>query len=196
MQPVANHVLIDALEQSVESHLQQAVRVFQNMDEDALQRPSPAGGWSIAQCLWHLNSYGQYYLPRIGAALEQAPENGNGVEHFKSGRLGNYFTRMMEPGKSKYKVNKRHLPPAVVSPHQTVAEFIQQQETLLHYLRKARAVNLNKIRLPISIASLIKLKLGDVLQFVVAHNERHIQQALRNLAENREGLESPAAAQE
>ncbi|HLP51620.1 MAG TPA: DinB family protein [Chitinophagales bacterium] len=178
MQPIANHVLIDGLEQSVERHLQQAVRVFQNLDEEVLQRPSPTGGWSIAQCLWHLNSYGQFYLPRIGAALEQAAENGTAVEHFKSGRLGSYFTQMMEPGKSKYKANKQHLPPAVVNPHQTVAEFIQQQETLLQYLRKARMVNLNKIRLPISIARLIKLKLGDVLKFVVAHNERHIQQAL------------------
>lgn len=181
MQPIANHVLIDGLEQKVESHLQQAVRVFQNLDEEALQRPSSAGGWSIAQCLWHLNSYGQYYLPRIGPALEQLAENGNTVEHFKSGRMGNYFTQMMEPGKNKYKANKRHLPPVAVSPHQTVAEFIQQQETLLQYLRKARTANLNKIRMPISIASLIKLKLGDILQFVITHNERHIQQALRNL---------------
>jgi len=36
-------------------------------------------------------------------------------------------------------------------------------------------------RLPISVASFIKLKLGDVLLFVVAHNGRHLKQANRAL---------------
>lgn len=181
MQPISNEVLIEGLEQRVEAHILEGVKVFQNLDEDVLMRPSATGGWSIAQCLWHLNSYGHYYLPRIKDAIQQV----NGTKsngYFRSGRMGNYFTQIMEPGNGKgmYKANKRHMPPISINGHETVAEFIQQQETLLENLAKAREVNLNTIRIPVSVFSLIKLKLGDVFQFIIAHNERHIQQARKN----------------
>jgi hypothetical protein len=62
-----------------------------------------------------------------------------------------------------------------------IAEFIEQQEKSLALLRKAKRVDLNKIRVPISIAKFIKLKLGDTFLFLVAHNYRHILQADRVL---------------
>lgn len=36
-----------------------------------------------------------------------------------------------------------------------------------------------KIRIPISINQLIKIRLGDSLRFVIYHNQRHFQQALQ-----------------
>ncbi len=50
---------LNSLEDRVEDHLQLAVNRFQNLPESELLRPSENGGWSIAQCLWHLNSYGE-----------------------------------------------------------------------------------------------------------------------------------------
>jgi len=170
--------LIETLEQQVEKHLEQAIRVFQNLDEAALAKPSETGGWSIAQCLWHLNSYGDFYLPQIEKSL--AKEKPEAV--FKSGFFGAYFTRMMQPSANgkRYKAFKTHIPPQIPNGHATVAGFIHQQEQLLKYLKKARHADLN-VKLPISISTMVKLKLGDVLQFVIAHDERHIQQAMRNV---------------
>ena len=62
-----------------------------------------------------------------------------------------------------------------------VAEFIQQQEVLLACLAQSRQADLNAIKIPLSISRWIKLRLGDVLQFLIAHNERHLLQAKRNL---------------
>ena len=62
-----------------------------------------------------------------------------------------------------------------------VAEFIQQQEKLLVFLKASANTDLNKVRIPISILQWLKLKLGDVFQFMIAHDERHLQQAKRNL---------------
>ncbi|WP_428659514.1 DinB family protein [Runella sp.] len=174
--------LLDTLENRVEGHLQQAIRQFQNMPESDLLQPAVNGGWSIAQCLEHLNSYGHYYLPKIQEGLAKkahlAPK-----ETFKSSWLGNYFIQMMEPetGKKKYKAFKGHIPDSKLDAYAVVAEFIQQQETLLNYLQQARSTDMNAVRIPISIARFITLKLGDVFQFIIAHNERHIQQAMRNV---------------
>jgi hypothetical protein len=182
MKPVNKERFLDKLENKVESHIQEAVRVFQNADEQTLLRPAPNGGWSIAQCLDHLNSYGNYYLPYIQNGLIKnigQPHTNN----FQSTWLGTYFTRLMDPetGKKKQKAAKMHKPAPDLNAHAVVAEFIQQQETMLTYLKRARQTDLNKIRIPVSILKWIKLNLGDVLQFMVAHNERHLLQAKRNL---------------
>lgn len=175
--------LLDTIEEQVESHVNDSIKIFQNLSDEVLLKPAANGGWSIAQCLWHLNSYGDYYLPKIKSGLSKNyPAN----PHFKSTWLGSYFTRTMKPGAQmkKYKAFKDHVPPIEMDPHKIVAEFIQQQEQLLSYLKQARQTDLNKIRIPISILRWVNLKLGDVFQFIVAHNERHLQQAKKIIAQN------------
>lgn len=170
--------LLESLESRVEQHIQEAVRVFQNLSEEELQKPAPDGGWSMAQCLAHLNTYGDFYLPRIKSSLAKGAGN-NPLKGYKSSWIGHYFIRMVEPetGTRKQKALAKHIPSADLDAHAVVAEFIRQQEELLWNLRQARKVDLNSIRIPVSFSNLLRLKLGDVFQFLVAHNERHIRQA-------------------
>ena len=175
--------LVSTLEDQVETHISDAVKIFQNLSAEELLKPAANGGWSIAQCLWHLNSYGDYYLPKIKSRLaKNYPANPN----FKSTWLGSYFTRIMQPGvqMKKYKAFKDHVPAVELDAQNVVAEFIQQQEQLLSYLKQARQTDMNRVRISISLMSWIKLKLGDVFQFIIAHDERHMQQAKRNLTSN------------
>lgn len=173
--------LIESLENEVEKHLQIAIHTFQNLNEAALLQAPDNGGWSIAQCFEHLNSYGRYYLTQINIALDSGTEKSISTI-FKGSWLGSYFTKMMLPSNTKkYKAFKDHIPPSNLNAHAVLAEFIEQQETLLNYLKQARNADLDKIHIPISIAKWIKLKLGDVFQFMIAHDERHIQQASRIL---------------
>lgn len=174
--------LLDLLEENIEQHINTATMLFQNLSQDLLLKKANDGGWSIAQCLEHLNSYGRYYLPAIESGLRKQKANHMGTKA-KSNWLGSYFTRLMDPetGKRKFKAFKAHIPPENLNGHSVVAEFIQQQETLLRYIQEARKKDLNRIRIPISILKIIRLNLSDVFQFLIAHNERHIRQAQRNL---------------
>lgn len=181
MKPTGKAALLRQLESRVEQHLQTITSRIQNLDQEVLLKPAAGGGWSIAQCLEHLNSYGRYYLPEIEAGLAGAKPDATAAATFTSTWLGNYFTHMMEPGVKKYKAPKDHRPAATLDATAVVATFIEQQELLLQYLRRSEQVNLDKIRVPVSIARWIRLKLGDVFRFLIAHNERHIQQALRHL---------------
>lgn len=175
------NTLINGLEALVENHLNVAISQFQNLPPQVLEAPSATGGWSIAQCLEHLNSYGRYYLPQLQQTLSSANHN-HPITQFRSGLLGNYFTNLMNPDKSRSKMKSPagHTPAVELNTYEVVAEFIQQQEELIKILQLSRTRNLNK-RVPISISKIIKLKLGDVLQFLIAHDERHLRQALRNL---------------
>ena len=57
-----------------------------------------------------------------------------------------------------------------------IDKFINQQIQLLGLLNQSRNVSLNKVKIPISISRLIKLKLGDTFQFLINHIIRHLKQ--------------------
>lgn len=56
--------------------------------------------------------------------------------------------------------------------------FITNHELLISLIAKAADTNLNKAAVPITFTSLIKLRTGDALRFMVHHHQRHIEQAL------------------
>ena len=182
MEPVSTALLLNGLEEKVEGHLREAIDIFQNQDEKILLKPAANGGWSVAQCLEHLNRYGNFYLPEIKKSFDKTTIRKN-VLWFKSSWVGYRFTRMMDPvtGKTKFGAFKKYKPQPALNAHAVVAEFIAQQEMLLLLLREARQIDLNKILIPMSIAKFIRLRAGDVFQFLIAHNERHMLQAKRNL---------------
>lgn len=189
--------LLETLHQQTETILQKAIAEWQMLPPDALghqseTRAGNSGAWSAAQCLEHLNIYGRYYLPAIEKAIEEAKRKNSRRSHgsetraqeFRSGWLGNYFANLMRPKpdgqlKSKMKAPRNAVPSPAPDPRATLAEFIDQQEKLLQLLTAAADVNLNQIRIPISIAPWIRLKLGDTFLFLVAHLERHVLQAER-----------------
>ena len=179
--------LIEQLEQQTDTVLNIAVQQWQMMDSSIFKQQPAMGSWSAMQCLGHLNAYGKYYLPAIAKAIDIARlKHQAAVETFTPGWLGNYFTKLMLPAENgnmkKMKAPKNYTITNEGNSTAIIADFIDQQEKLLLLLQEAKYVNLNKIRIPVSIAKFIKLKLGDVFMFLIAHNIRHIRQAERAIA--------------
>lgn len=180
--------LLNNLRHQTETNLTKAVSDWQMRPPEQMNFKESPEKWSASQCLWHLNSYGDFYLPAIEQSILSAQARHEVArESFKTGRLGHYFTQLMNPapiGKSrkKMKAPSGHRPPEEQNCYAVVARFIEQQERLLILLEEAEHIDIGKARTPISISKLIKLKLGDTFGFLVAHNNRHIQQAERALA--------------
>jgi len=189
MQVSQSNQLISNLQKQTEEILSKAVSKYQMMAPSKMIKQPAENKWSAAQCLEHLNSYSRYYLPEIEKAIKKAKaQNSTPHKQFISSWLGNYFTNLMLPKKGKQKkmkAPKEHQPVANLDSDKVISEFIDQQEKLLALLEQSREINLNKVSVPISIAKFIKLKLGDVFGFLIAHNQRHISQAER-------ALEAPA----
>jgi hypothetical protein len=169
-------ILTELLEQT-EKLLNTAISEWQLVPHSQFARRPTPNAWSANECLQHLNSYGRYYLPAIEKSIVP---NTDSVREFSPGWLGNYFTNLMKPqqgGKvSKMNSPKDHRPVKILESHVVVSEFIDQQERLLQLLRRSASANWD-VRVPISLTRMIKLKLGDVLLFYTAHQERHYLQA-------------------
>ena len=74
----------------------------------------------------------------------------------------------MDPIGSKLEVN-------------VVDTFLKGQQTLLKQLEQAKMFSLNDRCIPVTFTKLLKLRLGDALRFMVYHNQRHVEQAMRNI---------------
>ncbi|WP_142501204.1 DinB family protein, partial [Latilactobacillus sakei] len=90
--------LIGFLSEQTEQYLHIAISRWQMIASQQFSYKPAPDKWSAAQCLLHLNSYGEYYLPAIEKAIETAGRHSTKAAIFHSGWLGNYFTEMMLPG--------------------------------------------------------------------------------------------------
>lgn len=153
-------------------------------DPGILLQERAAGKWSVIQVLEHLNSYGNYYLVAIEKALKQ---DRPATDLFKPGWIGNYFTKLMKPGENGTIANrmqspKDHRPHSHPDAFPVLTTFLEQQHYLLELLESAKTKNIGSIRTPASISRFIKLKVGDVFRFLIAHEQRHFVQIENTLA--------------
>lgn len=184
--------VVAELIQETETVLNWAIAEWQMIPHSQFARKPSVEAWSANECVQHLTSYGRYYLPAIEQALKLKILSDE--KFFSPGWLGNYFTNLMRPkaeGKiSKMKSPKDHAPQKIVESHLVIVQFIDQQETLLRLLQQSKNADWEKMRVPISLTKMIRLKLGDVFRFYVAHQQRHFQQVERALAMAKESSEA------
>ena len=153
------------------------VEKFREFSLEVLNKKSSKDSWSILECIEHLNLYGDFYLNEIDKRIKDSSKKVS--PEFKAGMLGNYFVKLMKaaaklkPMKTATDMNPNGSTLGV----NILDRFSEQQQRLLDLLDRARQVSLTKTKTSITISKLIKLRLGDTLRFVVAHNERHIFQA-------------------
>ena len=150
---------------------------LKTQSEETLNFKESQDKWSVLECIEHLNIYGIFYNPEIKKCVQNTKSFSS--KYFKTGVIGNYFVNLMLPKKklNKMKTLKVNNPIGSNLDKKTLDIFIDQQNDFLNLLEKSKTVNLTKIKTAISISKIIKLRLGDTLRFVTAHNERHLLQA-------------------
>ena len=178
--------LLRGLRRDTEELIRIADREFVPLPPEGLLRKPAPDKWSVAQCLEHLNRYGLHYLPAMQSRIDDALARGSRPEPtFRAGWLGDFFVRTVQPmNTGSPRANRKYPAPKAYDPDRTgtttaeaLPSFLRQQQTTLELLERAQRVNLESIRVPISITNLIQLRLGDCLRFVIVHNQRHVQQA-------------------
>ena len=175
--------LIKELKEDVQ-RLQAAADHLKNTEKSKLVFVENEGKWSVVQCLEHLNEFGRFYLPAIEKTI--TVKTGEKNAWFNSGFLGDYFTKSMKPKnvfdiKNKMKTMKRFTFPNSLNVDNVMKEYIDQKIKLQHLLDTANDRDLNSIRIPITLTKMIKLKLGDIFRFLIAHEQRHMIQARNTL---------------
>lgn len=166
---------------NVTAELKSRLTQLRRQPLEVLNKKADSVSWSALECIEHLNLYGDFYLPEIENRIMSATKIKEGK--FKSGVWGGYFVRLMKPGKNgaikKMKSPTDKQPASSGLTELTLDRFSKQLDRLEDLIKRSAFVDLAKTKTAISLTKLIRLRLGDTLQFVVYHAQRHINQALR-----------------
>jgi len=152
-------------------------------DDQMKWRPNP-GIWNVGEVLAHLNEYASYYHPTISSKIKTTRFTST-KEEFMSSPLGRSAWKSMKLGKAKNVKRKFRAPKGqnpTLSPELVkgteIDDFLGHQTDMLALIEEAQTVNLRRVKIPISISKIVRLRLGDALLFVVYHNQRHVQQLI------------------
>lgn len=176
--------LFEIVTQITQENLDVIEKLRKKITPEQLKWIPNSGVWSIEQVLAHLNEYGRYYHPTFLKRIESTRFTST-KEAFVSSPLGRSAWKSMKLGnanniKRKFRAQKGYNPtfdPSLVKGNE-LDTFVNQQKELLEIIEKAKTVNIRRVKVPISISKIVRLRLGDALLFVVYHNQRHVQQIL------------------
>ena len=135
-------------------------------DNQLKWRPNP-GVWNVSEVLSHLNEYSRYYHPTFEKKIKNTRFTST-KEAFISSPLGRSAWKSMKLGnakniKRKFKAPKGYNPSLDSSliTEREFEDFIKHQEDLTGIFELAQNVNLKRVKIPISISKIVRLRLGD-----------------------------------
>lgn len=145
-------------------------------DEQFNWRPDETK-WSIAECIDHLSVTANGYLPNIEKVLQVSSENkASGEQQIKFGIVGKFFKRLEPPPKFKVKAPKKLAPNKNLNKDRVLNEFFRVQGKIKELMGKSAGQNINKLKVPSPIVSLIKVRIGEFYAFTAVHERRHVWQ--------------------
>jgi hypothetical protein len=183
--------LIHELKSITQENINFIKKKFSHLNDDQKNWRKDLDSWSINEIFAHLNEYALYYHQAFSSKINRTRFRDT-KDVFISSPLGRSAWKSMKLGnaknvKRKFKAQRTYNPsihPELLK-EQAIEQFNESQVELLSIIDRAQTVNLRKVKIPISISKIVRLKLGDALLFVVYHNERHMYQALSILSHSK-----------
>ena len=176
--------LLDQLEQELRSVLETLRQRCAILDEKTLQRrPADPKGWTALECFEHLIlHYGDYLAP-MEMAIHKAKAHQFKAQPDVAVRytwLGNMSMKWVKPGSTKrYKTAKRYNPLGRSLNASTLKSLIINIEKILRIIQMSRETDLNRTKVRFAVIPMFKFNLANLIEFIVAHTARHVNQALK-----------------
>src|SRR5688572_10976959 len=171
------------LKPEVEALVQFVATEIKKLPAEKLNQRPANGGWSLLECLEHLNRYSEYYNP----ALEKAIANNqmvNARPEITLTWLGKKSVEMIAPANTKkHKTIKKMNTQGSILDVSVVETFLKNQQQFLQLLEQAGKTDLSKIAVPVEFFRLLKMNIGETLLFMVLHQQRHFLQLQRIFSE-------------
>ena len=142
-------------------------------------KPS-ADRWSVAQCFDHLLTSNKGYLPIIDGVLAGRKQTFLERLPLLPGVAGKMLIKALDPASTvKVKARKDFEPAKSEIRPSIIDDFVDQQRQIVDRMKATEHLDLDRIVITSPVLSVITYSLIDGYRIVVAHEQRHFQQAKR-----------------
>jgi hypothetical protein len=139
----------------------------------------PAGKWSIAECLDHLNN-AERMVPRFDKKLAEARKAGGRAGWpYRAGWVAGWYIRFVEPPVRRLRVKspKAFRPKPETELTDAVPRFLRLQEDLARQAEEAGQLDVSRVRMGSPVVRRFKMSMAEWFAFLAAHQRRHLWQA-------------------
>ena len=176
---------IDEFRRQFEQLADDADAIAAPLSDTQFAWPPPArkggAGWSVGQCIDHLNVTARLYLPQLDEGIANAIRQGRyGEGPFTYWWIARLFVRSLEPPpRFRAKAPAAFEPPPGRTRREIMAAFRAYQVQYVDRLRQANGLDLARARVRSPAASWLIMPLGSGFAAMIAHERRHLWQARR-----------------
>ena len=153
---------------------------FSNISAAQLNWQSSRVSWSIAQCLDHLIASHSVYFSRLKKITEGKFKMNFWEKHSPLTKIWGYIMKdqMQEQVKRKLKAPKK-IQPASKATLEIIEQYHKSIDQFLAYISNCSTIDIDKTIITSPLVSMVTYSLRDALQFLITHEHRHINQAIR-----------------
>lgn len=170
------------LQQRIRAILETVEREFRSLTDEQLNWKPATNRWSITQCLQHLNLAERFYIRNLQKKVDDLGliQTNPSDQTLESGLAGRFLRYIIDPNtKMKLPTVSYMKPRHDLNPRDVMAQFIELQQLLHDILDRAPYLDWNQNKLMTLFGNWLKINVGDAFLMLVAHSERHINQAMR-----------------
>ncbi len=140
-------------------------------------KPAPKV-WSISECFEHLIATNRVYGDNIGPGIEQAANIDTSSLAYQPRRLAAWFIDQVRPEKTtKLKTFSTFTNGMSNANPNLLDDFLAQQAMMENLIRGAAGIDFNKVKIASPASRFLKFQVGEALQLLVLHEQRHLLQA-------------------
>jgi hypothetical protein len=183
MHPPSDPFLAD-LYAAAESTAEQYDRLAQRFSPQQLAWKPSAEAWSMAECAEHVLRTERAYGKRVQACIAEAPKADPDAGRYRARWImRKAFYPFVSPDSARKMKTFAPVEPVEAgdssAAERIVRETAQHHRGLLPLIAEAEGVDLRRARMTSPLFSLAKYQLGEALEILVLHAQRHLQQAER-----------------
>ena len=151
-------------------------RSLHSIDIHTLEKRPNSKAWNTLECLDHMAKSMSVY----GNQLKQLNLNGNSEVKISIGLKGRFFAEGMRPKGEKisYKMKTmKNLEPQEGEVSLNIQSFIDELSVFDQFIDQNINSNWNGVKITSAVGPLVKFNIAESINFLLAHNSRHILQA-------------------
>lgn len=160
-------------------------RDFLPLSQEQLNWKEMPSQWSIAECIEHLNKIATTHFDTIAQTIKNTPYKKSNIR-FEQNWLGKRLIARVQLNSNNYiskprQSSTQYAPTATPYNTKSVELLLVHFNQILDFIKSSKSIDIQNTKIPVAFLGLVKLPLGDILQMIVYHFERHIVQAQRML---------------
>jgi hypothetical protein len=158
---------------------ERAHRIADRLEPASWIRRPHKGGWSVAECLQHLNLSSEAFLGRLQQAIAGARAEGlDSQGPFRLDFFGWLLCRLLEPPyRMRVKTGAPFVPGAIAPADEVLGAFDRWQDALVDCVRSADGLAIDRVRVTSPFSARVKYSVYSSFRLVPVHQRRHLWQA-------------------